>query len=60
MELHQRVEQLEHAVRVAGERAFGAGQRMTDCPHRSHTREAELWRRGFANAQLGAQMTKRP
>lgn len=60
MELHQRVEQLESAARAAGERAFAAGQRIVDCPHRPHTREADLWRRGFANALFGSQMTKRP
>lgn len=60
MELHDLIAQRESGVREAGQRAFAEGKRVEDCPHRSHTREADLWRRGFANAQFGAQMRKRP
>lgn len=58
MELHERVAELEHDARVAGQQAFAEGKRLDDCPHRSHTREAELWKRGFANARYGAQMAQ--
>jgi hypothetical protein len=60
MELHHLVAQRENDARVAGQRAFDEGKTLADCPHRPHTREADLWRRSFANAQFGAQMTKRP
>jgi hypothetical protein len=59
MEPHERMAQLEAQARSQGEQAFHAGRRITDCPHREHTREAELWRRAFANARLGAQMNLR-
>lgn len=58
MELHNRVADLEHAARVAGQQAFGEGKAINDCPHRPHTREAELWKRGFANARYGAQLAQ--
>lgn len=60
MELHEHIAAREHDVRLAGQRAHDEGKRLKDCPHRPHTREADLWRRGYANAQFGAQMQKRP
>lgn len=59
MELHDLVAARESEVRNAGQRAFEAGQLIGDCPHRPHTREADLWRRGFANARFGAQIENR-
>lgn len=59
MELHERVAALEHDARLAGQQAFAEGKHLNDCPHRPHTREADLWRRGFANAQYGALMAQR-
>lgn len=58
MELHELVAAREAECRDAGQRAFESGQRLEDCPHRAHTREAELWRRGYANAQFGAQIQR--
>lgn len=58
MEIHHLVAEREHDARLAGQRAFDEGKRITDCPHRPHTREAELWTRGFANARFGAQMAQ--
>jgi ribosome modulation factor len=55
MELHEQIAEIESRARQGGEQAFAAGKRMADCPHQQHTREAELWRRGFANARFGAQ-----
>lgn len=60
MHVHEIVAQRENDIRGAGQRAFEEGKTIADCPHRAHTREADLWRRGFANALFGAQMTKRP
>jgi hypothetical protein len=59
MELHHLVAERENDIRLAGQRAFDEGKRIDDCPHRPHTREADLWRRGFANAQYGALMAQR-
>lgn len=59
MELHDLLAARESDMRVAGQRAFDEGKRIDDCPHRPHTREAELWKRGFANARFGAQMAQR-
>lgn len=58
MELHRLVAERENDARVAGQRAFDEGKRIEDCPHRPHTREAELWKRGFANARYGAQLAQ--
>jgi hypothetical protein len=60
MELHELVAQRESEMREAGQRAFEEGKGIGDCPHRNHTREADLWRRGFANALFGAQLKLRP
>lgn len=56
MEMHEVVEKRETEVRATGAAAFTQGAKINSCPHAAHTREAELWRRGFANAQFGAQM----
>jgi hypothetical protein len=60
MQLHVIIAEREEQARLEGQRAFEDGKTVDQCPHRSHTREADLWRRGFANAQFGAQMSKRP
>lgn len=58
MEKHEQIAQAEDDIRHEGELAFMKGDSIEHCPHRSHTRPAELWRRGFANAQFGAQASK--
>lgn len=58
MEMHEMIEVRETAVRSDGAAAFIKGAALASCPHAPHTREAELWRRSFANAQFGAQMTQ--
>lgn len=56
MNMHEMIEAREAAVRSGGAAAFLSGATLQTCPHLPHTREAELWRRSFANAQFGAQM----
>lgn len=58
MEKHELIEKMETAVRGDGAAAFVKGVALASCPHAPHTREAELWRRGFANAQFGAQASQ--
>jgi hypothetical protein len=58
MEKHEIIEMRETAVRSDGAAAFAQGAALKSCPHAPHTREAELWRRGFANAQFGAQASQ--
>lgn len=58
MEMHEIIDKREAAVRGEGAAAFAQGAAMKSCPHAPHTREAELWRRGFANAQFGAQASQ--
>lgn len=56
MHMHEMIEAKEAAVRSDGAAAFLNGATLQSCPHSPYTREAELWRRSFANAQFGAQM----
>lgn len=58
METHVAINQKEAELRQSGQQAFASGRAVHDCPHPPYTREAELWRRGFANACFGAQMAQ--